>query len=181
MTVTGAADSETDILYSDYVNPQWSRLLGLLQMNVRYQRCSGCELFTSDGRRILTWSDDHTARLWDAATGRQIGPALQHRDTVNGAQFNRDESRILTWSDDKTARVWLLNADLDFPAGAIDLWVEAMTGSEMDLVTQEVKTLDPTGWHEIRRRYEAIAADHAKNCKYPDANEWLREQKELGH
>jgi ornithine--oxo-acid transaminase len=39
--------------YSDYVNPQWVRLLGLLEMNVRYKRCVGAELFTSDGRRIL--------------------------------------------------------------------------------------------------------------------------------
>jgi ornithine--oxo-acid transaminase len=39
--------------YSDYVNPQWVRLLNLLQMNVRYRRCSGCELFTEDGNVIL--------------------------------------------------------------------------------------------------------------------------------
>lgn len=53
MTTTGAVDAKVGVLYSDYVNPQWSRLLALLQMNVRYERCSGCELFTSDGRRIL--------------------------------------------------------------------------------------------------------------------------------
>ena len=39
--------------YSDHVNPQWVRLLDLLQMNVVYERCSGTELFTSNGRRIL--------------------------------------------------------------------------------------------------------------------------------
>ncbi len=39
--------------YSDYVNPQWVALLGLLGMNVRYVRCEGAELFTEDGRRIL--------------------------------------------------------------------------------------------------------------------------------
>ena len=35
------------------MNPQWVRLLDLLQMNVRYARCSGTELFTDDGRRFL--------------------------------------------------------------------------------------------------------------------------------
>src|SRR3974377_1140918 len=40
-------------LYSTHVNPQWVRLLDLLQMNVRYTRCKGAELFTADGRRIL--------------------------------------------------------------------------------------------------------------------------------
>src|ERR1700723_985776 len=39
--------------YSDYVNPQWVALLELLDMNVRYARCEGAELFTEDGRRIL--------------------------------------------------------------------------------------------------------------------------------
>jgi ornithine--oxo-acid transaminase len=39
--------------YSDYVNPQWVALLNLLGMNVEYERCFDCELFTRDGRRIL--------------------------------------------------------------------------------------------------------------------------------
>src|ERR1700676_3664151 len=40
-------------LYRRNVNPQWVTLLDLLQMNVRYERCEGVELFTDDGRRIL--------------------------------------------------------------------------------------------------------------------------------
>ena len=39
--------------YGERVNPQWVRLLDLLEMNVRYERCVGAELFTSDGRRIV--------------------------------------------------------------------------------------------------------------------------------
>jgi ornithine--oxo-acid transaminase len=35
------------------VNPQWVALLELLDMNVRYERCEGAELFTDDGRCIL--------------------------------------------------------------------------------------------------------------------------------
>ncbi|MDZ4803202.1 MAG: hypothetical protein SGI92_34010, partial [Bryobacteraceae bacterium] len=62
--------------------------------------------FSRDESRILTWSADKTARLWDARTGQAIGPALQHQGPVIGAQFSRDESRILTWSADKTARLW---------------------------------------------------------------------------
>ena len=42
-----------DSLYAEHVNPQWVRLLNLLRMNVSYERCSGSELFTADGRRIL--------------------------------------------------------------------------------------------------------------------------------
>ena len=39
--------------YAEFVNPQWQRLLSVLGMNVRYAHCSGAELFTSDGRRIV--------------------------------------------------------------------------------------------------------------------------------
>lgn len=40
-------------LYAEHVNPQWVKLLNLLQMDVRYQRCLGCELYTTKNRRIL--------------------------------------------------------------------------------------------------------------------------------
>jgi ornithine--oxo-acid transaminase len=49
VTVTTGADT----LYQERVNPQWVRLLDVLQMNARYTRCEGTELFTDDGRRIL--------------------------------------------------------------------------------------------------------------------------------
>ena len=39
--------------YVDHVNPQWVKLLSLLEMNVGYERCVGTELYTTDGRRIL--------------------------------------------------------------------------------------------------------------------------------
>ena len=39
--------------YAEFVNPQWVRLLDLLDMNVRYQRCAGAELFSEDGARYL--------------------------------------------------------------------------------------------------------------------------------
>src|ERR1700688_5045207 len=39
--------------YSENVNPQWVRLLNLLQMDVRYVQCTGVELFTDTGDRIL--------------------------------------------------------------------------------------------------------------------------------
>lgn len=44
--------SRTDA-YVDHVNPQWVKLLNLLEMNASYERCIGTELYTTDGRRIL--------------------------------------------------------------------------------------------------------------------------------
>jgi len=39
--------------YVDHVNPQWVKLLSLLEMNVSYECCLGTELYATDGRRIL--------------------------------------------------------------------------------------------------------------------------------
>jgi ornithine--oxo-acid transaminase len=44
--------AQTDA-YREFVNPQWARLMDVLQMNVRYTRCEGAELHTADGSRIL--------------------------------------------------------------------------------------------------------------------------------
>ncbi len=39
--------------YAEFVNPQWVRLLELLDMDVRYERCAGTELFSDTGERYL--------------------------------------------------------------------------------------------------------------------------------
>jgi ornithine--oxo-acid transaminase len=53
MTMPLAEDRATDALYSEHVNPQWVKLLRVLELSVSYERCEGAELFTTDGRRIL--------------------------------------------------------------------------------------------------------------------------------
>ncbi len=48
-----ATAKDSGLLYRDYVNPQWARLLDVLGMNVRYVRCRGTLMQTEDGREIL--------------------------------------------------------------------------------------------------------------------------------
>jgi energy-coupling factor transporter ATP-binding protein EcfA2 len=67
-------------------------------------------VFSGDERHILSWSNDSTARVSDAATGEEL-VTLRHEYSVHGALFSGDERRILSWSDDVwsddgTARVW---------------------------------------------------------------------------
>ncbi|HYM79506.1 MAG TPA: aspartate aminotransferase family protein [Candidatus Dormibacteraeota bacterium] len=51
--IHGGQTAHVSERYAERVNPQWVRLLDLLEMNVRYERCIGAELFTSDGRCIV--------------------------------------------------------------------------------------------------------------------------------
>ncbi len=53
VSATGSVREAGIASYTEFVNPQWVALLDLLDMNVRYERCEGAELFTDDGRRIL--------------------------------------------------------------------------------------------------------------------------------
>ena len=62
--------------------------------------------FSPDGRRIVTASSDHTARVWDAQTGHEIVCLKAHTDALSSAAFSPDGRRIVTSSGDKTARVW---------------------------------------------------------------------------
>jgi eukaryotic-like serine/threonine-protein kinase len=68
------------------------------------------------GRRLATASADHTARIWDVATGAAITPPLAHDRPVNWVEFRSDGARLLSASDDGTVRIW--NADDGQPAGA---------------------------------------------------------------
>ena len=63
-------------------------------------------VFSPDGRRILTGSEDHTARIWDAETGEQLHELRGHDTRVLAAAFSPDGERVVTASSDQTARVW---------------------------------------------------------------------------
>ena len=62
--------------------------------------------FSPDGKWVVTASIDHTARLWDAATGAPLGKALAHNGRVYSAMFSPDGARVVTASGDIAARIW---------------------------------------------------------------------------
>jgi WD40 repeat protein len=62
--------------------------------------------FSPDGKRIVTASDDYTARLWDAQTHKLIGVLKGHKKNVSHAAFSPDGNSIVTASFDGSARLW---------------------------------------------------------------------------
>jgi WD40 repeat protein len=63
-------------------------------------------VFDKAEARILSWSNDGTVRLWDAATGEPRGAAMKHQGPVLGAVLDKAEARILSWSKDGTVQLW---------------------------------------------------------------------------
>ena len=62
--------------------------------------------FSPDGRRIVTGSTEGTAKVWEAASGRELLTLKGHNDWVLWAAFSPDGQRIVTASEDQTAKVW---------------------------------------------------------------------------
>ncbi|MGH8572944.1 MAG: WD40 repeat domain-containing protein, partial [Gammaproteobacteria bacterium] len=59
-----------------------------------------------EGDRVLTGSQDNTARLWDARSGKPLGEPLRHGNWVMAVAFSPKGNRVLTGSRDNTARLW---------------------------------------------------------------------------
>ncbi|RKH07096.1 nSTAND1 domain-containing NTPase [Corallococcus carmarthensis] len=62
--------------------------------------------FSADGRRLITASQDGTARIW-SAEGRLLATLYGHDDWVLSAAFHpKAADQVLTSSQDGTARIW---------------------------------------------------------------------------
>jgi WD40 repeat protein len=61
---------------------------------------------SADGTRVLTGSADHTARLWDAKTGKELQTLRGHAEEVTAVAIAADGTRLVTASQDQTMRLW---------------------------------------------------------------------------
>ncbi len=66
----------------------------------------GMAVFSPDGRRIVTVSEDRTARCWDPATGAAVGPPMLHEERVLCVAFSSDGRRIVTGDFRGIVQIW---------------------------------------------------------------------------
>jgi len=62
--------------------------------------------FSPDGSRLITASSNHTACIWETATGRRITPFLPQGGAIYCAVFSPDGKRVATAGEDGTACLW---------------------------------------------------------------------------
>jgi WD40 repeat protein len=62
-------------------------------------------IFSPDGTKLATASEDQTARIWDVQTGAEL-QILKHNGSVTKIAFSQDGTKLATVCDDKTARIW---------------------------------------------------------------------------
>jgi WD40 repeat protein len=82
--------------------------------------------FSPDGLWVVTASDDHTARIWNAQTGDSIVLA-GHEEAVSEASFSPDGRWIVTASHDDTMRIW--DAATGRPAAIFSWHRDWLTGA----------------------------------------------------
>ncbi|WP_437682087.1 nSTAND1 domain-containing NTPase [Sorangium sp. So ce131] len=112
--------------------------------------------FSMDCTRVVTTSDDRTARVWRTdGTGRPI-VLRGHRASVLHAAFSPDEARVVTASADGTARIWPLSV------GALRERLAAAV--PVDCMPPELRRMyrDETA-DQARERYEACERSHGRD------------------
>jgi len=76
-----------------------------------------CIALSHDGRKVLVGGQDKAARLLDAATGRQLGPAMMHTGPVKAVAFNPIDTLLLTAADDQRGSIRFWDAVTCQPVG----------------------------------------------------------------
>lgn len=68
-----------------------------------------CLVFTPDGQRLITGSDDQTIRVWDIATGQQLLSLAGHTSAIKRLVIKSDGLTLVSASDDQTIKLWDLS------------------------------------------------------------------------
>ena len=98
-TIAVGCESGKIIIFSAVTGSQIAVLSG-------HTDCTGSVVFSSDGRSLVSGSQDETVKLWDMQTGGVVKTFYGHTDYVWSVSISVDCVRIASGSDDNTVCLW---------------------------------------------------------------------------
>ena len=113
-----------------------------------------------------TGSDDNTARLWEAASGKAVATLAGHTSSVRAVAFSPDGRLVLTGSGDGTARLW------DAGTGTAVATLSGHTGRVSAVAFSPDGRLVLTGSHDKTARLWEAASGKAVATLYGHTN-WV--------
>jgi eukaryotic-like serine/threonine-protein kinase len=119
--------------------------------------------FSPDSKLLATASQDG-ARLWSTVNGTPIGPPLGPQSYCEHLAFSPDGTLLATASWDGTARIWRIPRPLVGGPRRIRVWVQVVTGLELDN-SGEVRFLEARTWNERRRLLEDLGGPPAPQAR----------------
>jgi hypothetical protein len=156
-------------------------------------------VFSPDGQRIVTGSEDQTAKVWDAATSNDLLTLRGHTAGIWAVAFSPDGQRIVTGGQDGTTKLWEAASGrelLTLKGSADGIWSvacspdghrivtggqdgiariwEAATPQQVAAWQREDKTV--TEQLAVRRSEQARAAVHERDLRVQDPGaikQWL--------
>jgi len=120
-------------------------------------------MYSPDGKKILSASDDKTIKEWDEGTGQCMKTLAGHSDWVSMATYSPDGKKILSTSGDKTIKEW------DAGTGACE---KTMVGHTSYINSAVYSSPDGK---------KILSASHDKTIKVWDAGTGACEKTMVGH
>jgi WD40 repeat protein/tRNA A-37 threonylcarbamoyl transferase component Bud32 len=113
--------------------------------------------FTPDGRIALTGLDN-SLRLWDVASGKQVGPNLPMRGWSMrpwATAVFADDQTLVAMHNDGVVRRWPVPQPIEGSPTRLELWVQALTGMRLD-PHGGVSMLRAEEWQAVRQQLDAL-------------------------
>ena len=120
-------------------------------------------VFAPSGREIATGSDDHTVRIWDVASGREIRQ-IKADDAVESVSYSHDGTMIAAGTRSASIQIW------DAATGRRGITIKPVeaTGTMGNTLQDIVVSFSPRGsdllgaWHNTAQVWDALTGKEVR-------------------
>ncbi len=140
-----------------------------------HTNCVTAVVFTSDGSKIVSGSDDGTIKIWDGTTGEYLSPLESHTSCITSIAISAGDKYIVSSSSDHTIKIW----DIDTKRVLYEKKIEGRQSNFVACINDPIGVVYNENnsirlWHYESNKaatqllYEHNTIVNIKCCKYAD-------------